>query len=74
MKKKLLKMHYKQKITPFLNKSLLLSLGCLFTFNLVLAQDESEPVAVPAAAVVVVTDSTAVVVEESKKYNCFRFY
>lgn len=66
MKKKLLKMHYKQKITPFLNKSLLLSLGCLFTFNLVSAQDESEPIALPAAAAVVVADSTTVVIEESK--------
>ena len=33
-------MHYKQKITPFFNKSLLLSLGCLFVFNLLSAQEE----------------------------------
>ena len=49
MKRKLLKMHYKQKITPFFNKSLLFSLGCFFTFNLLLAQEN-----------VVASDSTAV--------------
>ena len=42
-------MHYKQKITPFFNKSLLFSLGCFFTFNLLLAQEN-----------VVASDSTAV--------------
>ena len=41
MKKKSPKMHYKQKITPFFNKSLLLSLGCLFTINLLSAQKDT---------------------------------
>ena len=60
MKKKLLKMHYKQKITPFLNKSLLLSLGCLFTFNLLSAQDKTETVTETKEAVTTTVDSTAV--------------
>ncbi len=49
-------MHYKQKITPFFNKSLLLSLGCLFTFNLLSAQDNE-----------VASDSTAVTIKAEKE-------
>lgn len=49
-------MHYKQKITPFFNKSLLLSLGCLFTFNLLSAQDKE-----------VASDSTAVTIQAEKE-------